>query len=138
MIESYRAETALRSKEISHLSNVDQAEVFQVTRCAACQQQLDLPSVHFMCKHSYHQRQVCSVPSCNRKLTNRCLPDADPECPLCSKRHAVIREIRTNQTRLADRHDLFLAEVHDAEDGFAVVTGAFGRGLMEKHAEGDM
>jgi len=32
------------------------ARVFQVTRCSACGAPLDLPTVHFMCKHSFHQR----------------------------------------------------------------------------------
>ncbi|WVR06576.1 hypothetical protein IAU60_003608 [Kwoniella sp. DSM 27419] len=117
LVESYRTETAVKTQAIQDLSNVDQPEVFQVTRCAACGGQLDLPSMHFMCKHSYHQR---------------CLSDSEPECILCARQHSVVREIRRNQTRLADRHDLFLGEVHDADDGFAVVSGAFGRGLMGK------
>ncbi|WRT68039.1 uncharacterized protein IL334_005014 [Kwoniella shivajii] len=117
LVESYRSETATKKKAIQDLSNIDQPEVFQVTRCAACGGQLDLPSVHFMCKHSYHQR---------------CLSDSEPECVLCARQHSVIRELRRNQTRLADRHDLFVDEVKDAEDGFDVVAGAFGRGLMGK------
>lgn len=58
LTESYRSETATKEKEIKDLSDASQPEVFQVTRCAACGGQLDLPSVHFMCKHSYHQRSV--------------------------------------------------------------------------------
>ncbi|WWD18724.1 hypothetical protein CI109_103178 [Kwoniella shandongensis] len=115
LVESYRSETATKKKAMTDLTNVDSPEVFQVTRCAACGGQLDLPSVHFMCKHSYHQR---------------CLSDSEPECILCARQHSVIREIRRNQTRLADRHDLFIDEVHEAEDGFGVVAGAFGRGLF--------
>jgi hypothetical protein len=65
-------------------------------------------------------------------LTFRCLSDADPECPLCARNHSIIREVRRGQTRLADRHDLFLDEVREADDGFAVVAGAFGRGVMGK------
>lgn len=64
--------------------------------------------------------------------SSRCLPDSDPECPTCARQFAVIREVRRNQVALAERHDLFLSEVQDAEDGFAVVAGAFGRGLFEK------
>ena len=54
---------------------------------------------------------------------------------LCARQHSIIREVRRNQTRLADRHDLFLAEVHEAEDGFGVVAGAFGRGVMVRKPE---
>jgi hypothetical protein len=120
LVESYRSETAAKEAQIAQLSNTRQPEVFQVTQCAACHGQLDLPAIHFMCKHSYHQR---------------CLADADPECIICSQQHAMVREIRRNQTRLADRHDLFLSEAHDADDGFAVVAGAFGRGLFQKDVE---
>ncbi|WWC62862.1 uncharacterized protein I303_105460 [Kwoniella dejecticola CBS 10117] len=120
LVESYRSETSTKKKAIQDLSNVDQPEVFQVTRCAACGGQLDLPSVHFMCKHSYHQR---------------CLSDSEPECILCARQHSVIRELRRNQTRLADRHDLFIDEVKESEDGFELVAGAFGRGLMGKERE---
>lgn len=65
-----------------------------------------------------------------RKL--RCLSDIDPECPACAKQYAVMREIRKNQESLGDRHDLFLAEVEDATDGFAVIAAAYGRGLLNR------
>lgn len=117
LVTSYRSETADKLQDIANLSSLDKPQVFQVTRCALCGGQLDLPAVHFMCKHSYHQR---------------CLPDADPECPSCARQYAVIREMRRNQEALSDRHDLFLTEVAEAEDGFGVIAGAFGRGLLNK------
>jgi len=141
LIESYRSETASKEKQIIELSDISHPEVFQVTRCAACGGQLDLPSVHFMCKHSYHQRCVfffsslCSIYLCMVKANSRCLSDSEPECVLCARQHSIIREVRRNQTKLADRHDLFLAEVHEAEDGFGVVAGAFGRGVMGRKPE---
>lgn len=61
LYDSYRSETAAKRKAILDRSSVSQPEVFQVTKCAACGGQLDLPSVHFMCKHSYHQRFVFSI-----------------------------------------------------------------------------
>lgn len=69
---------------------------------------------------------------CPSELTDvpRCLSDSEPECVMCARQHSIIREVRRNQTRLADRHDLFVSEVHDADDGFSVVAGAFGRGVM--------
>lgn len=139
MIESYRTETTSKEKQIVELSDISHPEVFQVTRCAACGGQLDLPSVHFMCKHSYHQRCVSLSLEISNVVSNRadsrCLSDSEPECVLCARQHSIIREVRRNQTRLADRHDLFLAEVHEAEDGFGVVAGAFGRGVMGRKPE---
>ncbi|WVN86410.1 uncharacterized protein L203_101574 [Cryptococcus depauperatus CBS 7841] len=120
LYESYRSETDVKRKALHDKSNEFLPEVFQVTRCALCGTQLDLPIVHFMCKHSYHQR---------------CLSDSDPECIICARQHSVIQEIRRNQLGLANRHDLFLEEVHQAEDGFGVVADAFGRGLFGRTGE---
>lgn len=56
LVTSYRSETAEKLQDIANLASLDKPQVFQVTRCALCGGQLDLPAVHFMCKHSYHQR----------------------------------------------------------------------------------
>ncbi|OBZ69121.1 Vacuolar protein sorting-associated protein 11 [Grifola frondosa] len=61
LIGSYRGETEAKLRQVEELSDPDRARVFHVTQCAACQGQLDLPSVHFMCNHSFHQRLRVSV-----------------------------------------------------------------------------
>ena len=66
-----------------------------------------------MCNHSYHQR---------------CLGEHDSECPNCVRQHGIIREIRRNNERLADAHDVFLAEVK--EGGFGAVAAGFSRGIL--------
>ncbi|KAG6900207.1 hypothetical protein C0993_001472 [Termitomyces sp. T159_Od127] len=58
LIDSYRLETATKLKQVEELSDPEHPRVFHVTRCSSCSGQLDLPSVHFMCNHSYHQRSV--------------------------------------------------------------------------------
>ncbi|KLO14890.1 hypothetical protein SCHPADRAFT_927552 [Schizopora paradoxa] len=113
LINSYREETKTKLKQVEELSDPDHPRVFHVTRCSACSGQLDLPSVHFMCNHSYHQR---------------CLAENETECPNCARQHGMLREIRRNNERLAGQHDLFLSEVQ--EGGFNAVAGAFGRGVM--------
>ncbi|RDB23063.1 Vacuolar protein sorting-associated protein 11 [Hypsizygus marmoreus] len=113
LITSYRLETAAKLKQVEELSDSEHPRVFHVTRCSACAGQLDLPSIHFMCNHSYHQR---------------CLAENEVECPNCAREHSVIREIRRNNERLADQHDVFLSEVQDG--GFEAVAAAFGRGFL--------
>ncbi|KXN91462.1 hypothetical protein AN958_00724, partial [Leucoagaricus sp. SymC.cos] len=113
LIRSYRLETAEKLKQVEELMDTEHPKVFHVTRCAICKAQLDLPAVHFMCNHSYHQR---------------CIQEQDQECPNCAREHGVIREIRRNNERLADQHDVFLAEVQ--ERGFEAVAGAFNRGNL--------
>ncbi|KAG2019698.1 vacuolar membrane protein, variant 2 [Coprinopsis cinerea AmutBmut pab1-1] len=58
LTHSYRLETESKLKLVKELSDPDQPRVFHVTRCSVCHAQLDLPSIHFMCGHSYHQRCV--------------------------------------------------------------------------------
>ncbi|GAA5978916.1 hypothetical protein JCM5350_004175 [Sporobolomyces pararoseus] len=115
LITSYRTESAKKQKEIQELSDPNVPRIFQVTRCSACGGQLDLPGIHFMCRHSYHQR---------------CLGENDSQCPNCARTHGVVREIRKNNEQLAGRHDLFLSEVAESEDSFATVASAFGRGWL--------
>ena len=55
---SYRLETATKLKQVEELSDIDQPRLFHSTQCSQCGGPLDLPSVHFMCKHSFHQRSA--------------------------------------------------------------------------------
>ncbi|PCH37664.1 vacuolar membrane protein [Wolfiporia cocos MD-104 SS10] len=113
LIDSYRNETQMKLRQVEELSDPDHPRVFHVTQCSACQGQLDLPSVHFMCNHSYHQR---------------CLGEHETECSQCARTHDVIRELRRTNLRLADAHDVFLQEVRDG--GFAALAAGFGRGAL--------
>ncbi|CAJ2652054.1 unnamed protein product [Trifolium pratense] len=90
LIESYRSETFEKRKEISDLSNKPQ--IFNNTRCQFCGLQLSLPTVHFLCKHSFHQ--TC--------LNLDIEPDGSIEgsCPSCKKDNDTIRAIRKAQVRL--------------------------------------
>ncbi|KAI8878575.1 vacuolar protein sorting-associated protein 11 [Backusella circina FSU 941] len=113
LIESYREETDKRRKEIEELQT--SARIFQVQKCSACEGTLDLPAVHFLCRHSYHQR---------------CLGDNDRECPQCAIQHRMITEIRRAQEANADRHDLFFDQLDNDEDGFAIIADYFSKNTM--------
>ncbi|KAK0549356.1 Vacuolar protein sorting-associated protein 11 [Tilletia horrida] len=115
LTNSYREETSKKLAELSELSDPKTTHVFQTTKCSSCGGQLDLPTVHFLCKHSYHQR---------------CLGETEPECPNCARAYGVIRDIRRNNEAFADRHDIFMAEVEEAEDGFGAVANMFSKGLF--------
>ncbi|TEB39465.1 hypothetical protein FA13DRAFT_1750921 [Coprinellus micaceus] len=110
LTKSYQLETVSRRKLVEELSDSEQPRVFHNTRCAICHAQLDLPTIHFMCNHSYHQR---------------CLQDHETECPTCAQEHS----------RLADQHDVFLAEVK--ESGFEAITSAYSRGLLNATRPGE-
>ncbi|KAK7748181.1 Vacuolar protein sorting-associated protein 11 [Cytospora paraplurivora] len=116
-VAGFRSETEQRRQEMADLGS--KPAVFQATRCPVCTQMLDLPAVHFLCKHSFHQR---------------CLRGGDgveSECPLCAQNNATIRAIKSGQEENADRHELFKDELERSEDRFATVAGWFGRGVMD-------
>lgn len=124
LIESYRTDLTRKEQEIKELSDPDTPRIFQVTRCSACGGSLDLPAVHFMCRHSYHQR---------------CLADNEASCPTCASSQGVVKEIRANNESLRDRHDLFLQELEedsmDGGDRFETIVQAFSRGLLRPSEE---
>ncbi|KAE9549503.1 hypothetical protein FO519_007286 [Halicephalobus sp. NKZ332] len=50
----------------------EEIQIFQALRCAACDSALQIPAVHFMCKHSYHSH-------CYESYS-----DQQDGCPACS------------------------------------------------------
>ena len=117
LITSYRTETQDKRHEISELATKPQT--FSATRCSSCGGQLYLPTVHFLCKHSYHQ-QCLNVGE-----------DVDVDCPKCKKDNDTIRAIRKAQDESADRHDMFLDALVRSGDKLGTISEFFGRGVME-------
>lgn len=118
-IETFRADTETKKTELQNLNA--KPVVFQAARCKVCNKALELPVVHFLCKHSFHQ-------SC--LSTDEDVRDAEVECPLCSGQNATVKAIRRAQIESADRHDLFSDALRRSRDGFAVISEWFGRGVM--------
>lgn len=121
-IDTLRGDTEKRRAEIADLGS--KPAVFQATRCSDCGQGLDLPAVHFLCKHSFHQR---------------CLRGGegdDVECPQCAGGNELIRKMREEQKKAAEKHDLFKIELEGSDDRFGTVAKWFGRGVMDgEHQE---
>ena len=111
-IKETQTETAQMRKEVEELRT--SAKIFQLNTCSLCNSPLDLPAVHFMCYHSYHQR---------------CLVDLD-ECPQCSKKHREVLQRIKKYEESSDQHEMFFKQLkNSAADGFSVVAEYFGRGL---------
>lgn len=114
LVTSYRAETRAKAAELAELESATTPRVFQNPRCGVCDAALELPAVHFMCKHSFHLR---------------CLPDGEAgrECPLCAQAHETAQALQQDaQLSL----DIVLDEVHAADDGFDVIADMFARGIV--------
>jgi hypothetical protein len=96
--------------------------VVQYTECASCGLSLDLPAVHFACKHSYHHR--C--------LRSGVLSEIDGEklqCPRCMPELESLRATRVKQESDAERKDLFLNALNGADNKFKVISDFIGKGF---------
>lgn len=73
LIHQYMNETAKMKEEIE--SYKSKPKVFQSSRCLICDSFLELPSVHFLCGHSFHFQCFESYSA------------DESECPLCLPEH---------------------------------------------------
>lgn len=102
-------------KEIQDLRT--NARIFQLSKCTACTFTLDLPAVHFMCMHSFHQR---------------CLGDNEKECPECAPDYRSVLEMKRNLEQNSKDQDRFFQQVKGSKDGFSVIAEYFGKGVISK------
>lgn len=107
-------DTLAMRKEIEDLRT--NARIFQLSKCTACTFTLDLPAVHFMCMHSFHQR---------------CLGDNEKECPECAPDYRKVLEMKRSLEQNKDQ-DLFFQQVKSSKDGFSVIAQYFGKGIISK------
>ena len=113
-IRDYEEDTQRMRDEIHELQT--NATTFQNTSCGTCHTGLELPAVHFLCKHSFHER---------------CLPDKDSPCPICADEVDHVLRMRSDLQKSAANHDAFFKELNDAEDGFTTVAEYCGRGIFD-------
>lgn len=125
LADSYRTETASKRAEIEELNT--KPVVFQARVCEACGRRLDMPVVHFVCKHSFHQKCLNSA-SGNPE---------DFECSTCQPGNETIKRIRRQQVESTGQHDLFRAALDRSTDRFGTVSEFFGRGVMTVPAPAD-
>ncbi|EGP84623.1 uncharacterized protein MYCGRDRAFT_101271 [Zymoseptoria tritici IPO323] len=123
LISTYRSDTATKLIEIDDLATKPAS--FSATRCSKCGTTLDLPTVHFLCKHSFHQRCL-NVPD-HEGVQDR----VEIECPICEAGNRIVRQTRRAQEESAGRHEVFMESLRGVErDRFGVVGEWFGRGVM--------
>lgn len=115
MIDKYQEETSAMRKEIQDLRT--NARIFQLSKCTACTFTLDLPAVHFMCMHSFHQR---------------CLGDNEKECPECAPEYRSVLEMKRSLEQNSKNQDQFFQQVKSSKDGFSVIAQYFGKGIISK------
>ncbi|NWX92577.1 VPS11 protein, partial [Nothoprocta pentlandii] len=117
-IQKYREETTRIRQEIEELKA--SPKIFQKTKCSICTSALELPSVHFLCGHSFHQHCFESY------------SESDSECPTCMPENRKVMDMIRAQEQKRDLHDQFQHQLKCANDGFSVVADYFGRGVFNK------
>uniref|UniRef100_A0A4W4G2E4 Vacuolar protein sorting-associated protein 11 homolog n=1 Tax=Electrophorus electricus TaxID=8005 RepID=A0A4W4G2E4_ELEEL len=117
-IRQYREETANLRSEIQELRT--SAKIFQKTKCTMCNSPLELPSVHFLCGHSFHQHCFESY------------AESEAECPTCTPENRKVMDMLRAQDQKRDLHDHFNRQLRGSNDGFSVVADYFGRGVFNK------
>lgn len=90
------------------------ATIFQTNKCAHCSCLLDLPAVHFLCRHSYHQR---------------CLNDV-LECNICVVEARRVLQLQREHDEMASNHDVFFQKIGSSADPFSTVAEYFGKGIF--------
>ncbi|GJQ72175.1 hypothetical protein Trydic_g3267 [Trypoxylus dichotomus] len=94
--------------------------VIQGSRCAACNHPLELPSVHFLCQHSYHQHCFQSY------------SENEKECPACQPENKKLVELLKAREYTKDLNETFHSELDKRSDGVSLAAEYFGRGVFNK------
>ncbi|CAP23608.1 Protein CBG03015 [Caenorhabditis briggsae] len=90
------------------------AQIMQVTKCSACDTALQLPTVHFLCKHAYH---VHCFESYNM--------DGSDKCPACQTSHGTSRNEEISYHK-------FQKELAEATNGMELIATYLQRGLFDE------
>jgi len=114
-LRKHQDETKKNKEEIRELKSG--AKIFQIQKCTRCQLALDLPAIHYLCNHSFHQR---------------CLGDVEAECPECAEDNKRHRKLNWDMEQNAKKPNEFFRRMETASDGFTVVADYFGLGLFNK------
>ncbi|XP_022091158.1 vacuolar protein sorting-associated protein 11 homolog isoform X2 [Acanthaster planci] len=118
LVKQYREETEKMRRQMAEMKT--SAKIFQVSKCSICNHNLELPSVHFLCQHSYHQHCFESY------------AENDLECPACASENHKVMDIIRAQEQSKDLHEQFHRQLEKSQDGFSVVADYFGRGVFNR------
>jgi len=121
VIAEYKKESQAVRQKIEAINT--SVTIFQSQACAACHQPLELPTVHFLCGHGYHQHCFQSY------------SDSDQECPACQPSNARVVALLSSQAAHRSNHEEFHSHLEKAEDGFSMVAEYLGRGLFAQSAD---
>jgi hypothetical protein len=116
--EKYHHETEDLKKNIEVLQT--EPIEFRGSICDACHQPLSLPSLFFLCKHSFHQ-------DCIRSFS-----ETEKDCMVCRKRNTQLIDQMHMQNEGRNKNEVFQTHLIDSNEPFNVVADYFSRSLFNK------
>jgi hypothetical protein len=122
LISQYKDDTEKMRKSIENIKR--SPKVFQASKCSGCNHPLELPSVHFLCDHSYHQQCFESYSAEN-----------DSECPLWLSENRKLLDLIRSQESLKNLHEKFSQQLQkDDTDPITVISSYFSKGIFSQNA----
>ncbi|KAI5755652.1 hypothetical protein M8J77_018648 [Diaphorina citri] len=118
LAEKYTKETEKLKTLIQQIQS--KPVIFQGSRCSVCNEQLELPSVHFLCQHSFHKH-------CFQSFS-----ESDKECPACLPKNKHILNVIQSQEPSKTLNEVFHSDLDKSDDPFGVVAEYFGRGVFNR------
>ncbi|XP_054160559.1 vacuolar protein sorting-associated protein 11 homolog [Oppia nitens] len=119
LIDQFKDDTERMRQQIDEMRSAP--KVFQATKCSACNHQLELPSVHFLCDHSYHHHCFESYAAEN-----------DSDCPLClPENRKILSQIHTLEN-VKNVNEMFEKQLQESDDCFTVISNYFSQGIFNR------
>uniref|UniRef100_A0A1I8BXT0 RING-type domain-containing protein n=1 Tax=Meloidogyne hapla TaxID=6305 RepID=A0A1I8BXT0_MELHA len=98
--------------EIDDLEN--NVQVFQVSKCAVCNNPLQVPSIHFLCRHSYHA-------NCFESYSGNS-PDQCPACTVSARKNTKDQEASAAKQPKQLVYQQFKNELETCPDAMALIS----------------
>nr|CAD2184080.1 unnamed protein product [Meloidogyne enterolobii] len=98
--------------EIDDLEN--NVQVFQVSKCAVCNNPLQVPSIHFLCRHSYHA-------NCFESYSGNS-PDQCPACTVSARKNTKEQGTSTVKQPKQLVYQQFKNELENCPDAMALIS----------------
>lgn len=119
LINRYKEDTDKMRKTIEDLKT--NPKIFHASKCSGCNHQLELPSVHFLCGHSFDQQ-------CFENFS----AENDSECPLCLPENRDLINLIRSQEMIQNLDHKLKQQLAEASEGdsISVVSEFFSKGIF--------
>lgn len=120
LINKYKDDTENMKQTIEDLKKKPKG--FQAIKCSKCKQLLELPTVHFLCEHSFHQHCFETYSAGDQN-----------DCPLCRDENKKLLDTIKAQENVQNLHETFSEQISEENaDVITVISSYFSKGVFNK------